>query len=178
MSTVNGIGFSDQQLAKFKGDFKRFSEKKTKKLQDATMLSAYNILKGAKERVPRYQSRLHNSLRVIQAQNRLSARVWTNVEYAPFVEFGTKSKVSIPSEIAQYAAQFIGSVKGTFKDLVDQIKVWCRRNGIPDAAAFPIALELALHGVKARPFLYPAFKAEIPKYVQAIKTIMNQEETR
>lgn len=176
MSAIKGIGFSPATLASVRRQFKTFSDKKTVKLQEATMLAAYNILSATKSKVPRYLSRLYNSYRVIQAPNRLSAKVWTNVEYAPYVEFGTKSKVSVPAEIMQYASQFMGSTKGTFKDLVEQIKLWCKRKGIPPEAAFPIALEIAIVGSNPHPHLYPAFKAEIPKFTQAIKTIMQQSE--
>lgn len=177
MTGADGIGFSSAELQRFRQQFRKFSAKKVKKLQDATMLSGYNIQKGAKERVPRYQSRLHNSLRVLQAQNKLSVKVWTDVEYAAFVEFGTKSKVSIPAEIAQYAAQFKGSLKGSFSDLYEQMKVWVKRHGMPESAAFPVAIQIAKLGVKPQPYLYPAFKEERPKYIEAIRIIMNQEET-
>lgn len=172
----SGIGFSSHEMARFKNQLKRFSEKKTVKLQQATTLSAYNILSAAKSNVPRYQSRLYNSLRVIQAQNKLSARVWTNVEYAAYVEFGTKALQSVPAEIAQYASQFKGGAEGSFEELYELIKKWCKSKGIPKEAAYPITVKLVQKGQRAQPYLYPAFKSEIPKYIQAIKTIMNQEE--
>jgi len=197
MSTVNGIGFSDQQLASFQKQFKRFNEKKTAKLQDATMQSLYNMLSVAKIKVPRYQNRLQDSLREKHSTNKLSGIVFTNVKYAPYVEFGTKSKVKIPAEIAQYAAQFKGKGSGDLDEFFEQIYKWVKKKNIGgnftasgkaskskssqaavSQAAWFIAMSILKKGIKAQPFLYPAFKAEIPKYVQAIKTIMNQEETR
>ncbi len=80
-------------------------------------------------------------------KSRLSGRVWTNVEYAPYVEFGTIENVSVPLELTEYAMQFKG--RGI------------RKKG----------------GRKAKPFLYPAFKEEEPKYIEAIKKVMQQDET-
>lgn len=39
----------------------------------------------------------------------LSAEVSANVKYAPYVEWGTGAKVSIPADLAKYAIQFKGS---------------------------------------------------------------------
>lgn len=100
---------------------------------------------AAKSKAPRYQSRLINSIRPIASKNRLSVRVNTNVEYAPFVEFGTKSKVQVPAELAEYALQF-KSKSPANKDIKN--------------------------GQRAQPFLYPAFKAEKSKFINAIKQLI------
>ena len=39
----------------------------------------------------------------------LSAEVSANVKYAPYVEWGTGAKVSVPADLAKYAIQFKGS---------------------------------------------------------------------
>jgi HK97 gp10 family phage protein len=71
----------------------------------------------------------------------LEAEVGTVVEYAPFVEFGTGSGVSVPAEQQEFALQFKG-------------KTGRVRN-------YP-----------ARPFLFPAWEKERPKFINAMEAIL------
>jgi len=71
----------------------------------------------------------------------LEAEVGTVVEYAPFVEFGTGSGVSVPAEQQEFAMQFKG-------------KTGRKRN-------YP-----------ARPFLFPAWERERPKFINAMEAIL------
>lgn len=167
----NLTGISPAELARFRKQLKDFTTKKTKQLQDMTELIGIQTASEAKSNVPVYQGRLRASIRPIMSKNRLSVRVWTNVEYAPFVEFGTKSKVQIPAELSQLAAQFKQPGVGNFDEFLKDIKQWCRKKGIPEQAAFPIAMKLINVGQKPQPFLYPAFKKHRDKYVQALKQL-------
>lgn len=139
-------GFSNYELERFRKQLRKFSSKKTEKLKKVTELAVSKIASGARARVPRVTSRLYTSIRPLMAKSGLSGRVFTNVEYAAYVEFGTIEHVEVPLELTAYAMQFKG--RGI------------RKKG----------------GRKAKPFLYPAFKEEEPKYIQAIKTVMQQEE--
>jgi HK97 gp10 family phage protein len=71
----------------------------------------------------------------------LEAEVGTVVEYAPFVEFGTGSGVSVPAGQEEFAMQFKG-------------KTGRKRN-------YP-----------ARPFLFPAWEKERPKFVKSMEAIL------
>jgi HK97 gp10 family phage protein len=71
----------------------------------------------------------------------LEAEVGTVVEYAPFVEFGTGSGVSVPAGQEEFAMQFKG-------------KTGRVRN-------YP-----------ARPFLFPAWEQERPKFVKSMEAIL------
>ena len=140
-------GFSNAELERFRKQLRKFNSKKTEKLQKITEIAVHNIARGARARVPRVTSRLYTSIRPIMGKSKLAGRVLTNVEYAPYVEFGTIEHVEVPSELTEYASQFKG--RGI------------RKKG----------------GRKAKPFLYPAFMEETPKYIEAIKKVMQQEET-
>jgi hypothetical protein len=171
----DGIGISTQELNRFKKQVDSFNAKKTLKLQQVTELAVRNIVAEAQRNVPGYQGRLRSSLRPVMAPNKLSGKAWTNVFYAPYVEFGTKSKVQIPSELANMASQFKGSGGGTFDEFMEQITKWVKKKGMPESAAYPVAMKILKYGIKAQPYLYPAFKGEIPKYINAIKRIMNEQ---
>lgn len=172
MSDQHTIGISSAEIKRFQAQLKKFNEKKTKQLQDLTQLSGVKITSAAKSKAPRYQSRLINSIRPIASKNRLSVRVNTNVEYAPFVEFGTKSKAQIPAELAEYASQFKSTSPANFEQFYKDIKKWCQKKGIDEKAAYPIAVSLIKNGQRAQPFLYPAFKAEKSKFINAIKQLI------
>jgi HK97 gp10 family phage protein len=109
--------------------------------------SAINIERDAKNAAPVdmgvLRSSIQKSLTATDSGRILSAEVGTNVEYAPFVEFGTGSGVSVPAGQEEFAMQFKG-------------KTGRKRN-------YP-----------ARPFLFPAWEKERPKFVNAMEDILGK----
>jgi HK97 gp10 family phage protein len=107
--------------------------------------SAINIEREAKNLCPVdfgiLRSSIEKTVDASDAGRILSAEVGTNVEYAPFVEFGTGSGVSIPAGQEEFAMQFKG-------------KTGRKRN-------YP-----------ARPFLFPAWEQERPKFVKSMEAIL------
>jgi len=92
-------------------------------------------------------------------------------EYAPYQEFGTGGLVSIPKGLENEAAKYKGGIGGNFKDFVESMKDWCRKKGIPESAAYPIAVNIIKNGLRPQPFFFaPAFKEfkELRKRVQAL----------
>jgi HK97 gp10 family phage protein len=71
---------------------------------------------------------------------------FVGVDYAPFVEFGTKSRTEVPQGLEEYASEFRTS---------------------PDGAT---------GGVPARPFLFPAFEQERPKMIQNLENLLTKFE--
>lgn len=104
----------------------------------------------------------------------LEKEVKTDKTHAPFVEFGTKSKVDIPNGLEQYASQFKSS-GGNFADLLEAIQGWASRKGIDQQFAYPIALKIAQNGVSARPFLFPAYFKELPKLNKKLEGIVDKK---
>ena len=147
MSEAMVTGFSNAELERFRKQLRKFNSKKTEKLQKITEIAVHNIARGARARVPRVTSRLYTSIRPIMYKGNLAGKVWTNVEYAADVEFGTIGEVTIPPELIEFASQFKG--RGL------------KKRG----------------GQKAKPYLFPSLKEESPKYIDAIKKVMQQEET-
>jgi hypothetical protein len=107
--------------------------------------SAINIEREAKNLCPVdfgiLRSSIEKTVDASDAGRILSAEVGTNVEYAPFVEFGTGSGVSVPAGQEEFAMQFKG-------------KTGRKRN-------YP-----------ARPFLFPAWERERPKFVKSMEAIL------
>ena len=79
-----------------------------------------------------------------QEHSYLTSTVSTNVKYAPYVEFGTLTQVNVPTELTSYALQFKGRGVG---------------NG---------------SGMRAQPYLFPAYNKEVPELLKRLKKIANE----
>jgi len=92
--------------------------------------------------------------------------------YAPFIEFGTRKQVKVPSGYEQYAAQFKGASTGSTRSFKEAILQWMKDKGIDMKFAYPIMRKIMIEGIKPQPFMIPAFemfKDEIIKRIQWIK---------
>jgi HK97 gp10 family phage protein len=118
--------------------------------------------------------RLISSIKTIKAKkDDLVSITYSEVDYAPYVEFGTKTKVDIPAGLESYASQFKGK-SGGFDQLVEKISAWANNRGIPQENVKFIAMKIAKFGVKAQPFLFPAWESERPKFEQAVKELLKR----
>ncbi len=104
--------------------------------------------------------------------------VFAGISYAPFVEFGTKSKVRIEPGFEDVAAQFKGQ-KGTGTlSLIEAIKAWVKRKGIAkdkdaDQAAFNIARSIYRNGISPKPFFYKNVAPVRSNLLTRIKAIID-----
>jgi len=89
----------------------------------------------------------------------LSYKVVAGEFYAPFIEFGTKSKFNPYPGTEEFASQYKGT-KGTGAlKLIDAIRGWVTRKGIAkgkeaDRAAFLIARSIYKNGISPKPFFF------------------------
>ena len=94
-------------------------------------------------------------------------QVFVGTFYAPFIEFGTKSKARVPAGLEDVASQFKG-LKGTGAlSLTEAIKGWVIRKKIAtekkaDGVAFLIARSIYRNGISPKPFFY--------KHTAAVRT--------
>jgi hypothetical protein len=108
-------------------------------LAAANALTAEEIKRDAQENLRRNGSiasgDLYQTIVVYISPGGMRVAVGSTSPYAPYVEFGTRPHMPP----------------------VDAIRRWCRLKGIPEDAAWPIALHIAAHGTPEQPFLYPAY---------------------
>lgn len=129
----------------------------------------------AKQAVPVDEGKLKGS--IFQQPGRLSNTFGAAANYASFQEFGTRRfaaayVATLPADWQAFALQYKGGGGGSFQDFVMSLMGWCKRHGISEKAAYPIALKILRNGMAAQPFLYPAFnknKELLLKDLQAIK---------
>jgi len=75
----------------------KFYQVETKEeMKKAVVASAYKVQADAKTNTPVDTGRLRNSIAVDFAQDHLGSEIGTNVNYAPFIEFGTRSRSAHP----------------------------------------------------------------------------------
>lgn len=150
----------------------------TKGLSDEMNASALKIQSNAKRAAPINLGTLRGSIELTK-ETELTYSVAATASYAPYVEFGTGAQVSIPSGYDQYAATFKGKGNGTFRDFVAALMLWAKRKGIGGSEkeqkriAYLIAAKILRNGMRAQPFLIPAFEMEKSKLIQRINKLIN-----
>ena len=147
-------------------------------VKDEISASALNIQSGAKRLAPVNFGQLRNSiyLKEQKVEKGIVFTVGAKASYAPYVEFGTGGKVSIPAGFEELANGFKGKKAGTFKDMVQALTLWVRRKGIgggnDKSIAYAIAISILKKGMRPQPFLIPSFETEKPKMINNIKKVI------
>lgn len=106
-------------IPKIRTAFRQVSEKVTRSAQREVKRSALNIEGGAKNRVPVDTGRLRNSIGHETSLDELSATIGSNVEYAPFVEFGTRGRTAKPYLFPAFEEErpkFLARLRSAVKD--------------------------------------------------------------
>ena len=151
--------------------FDKYSKIVQEEIKDEVAASALAIQSNAKKMAPVNLGRLRNSIYLIEqnnGQNAFKFSVGSSAKYAPYIEFGTGGKVSIPKGFESYASQFKTKTGGTFKEMLKALIMWVERKGIASgkqskSAAYMIALSILRKGLRPQPFLIPALQQELPK---------------
>ncbi len=111
-------------------------------------------------------------------ESNMAYKVSANAVYAPFIEFGTKSKFNPYPGTEQFAAQFRGTKQGGAIKLIDAIKGWVKRKGIAkgkeaDRAAFLIARSIFRNGISPKPFFYKQIIPVRTKLLQNLNRVLD-----
>lgn len=170
---------------------------------DGLLLEAANeIVTQAKIAAPSNFGEIKNSIKQ-RKDKALKYIIIADAFHAPFLEFGTRGKVSIPSEMQAVAAAVKGRKRrGNWETFVADIKVWMKKRGVGstliapvksgkrkgqfkraskqaqsdhlDSIAFLIARKIYKFGISPQPFLYPSFLFVKPKLISDIKTAVER----
>lgn len=161
--------------------FNKIDNKAKTEVKNEINASVIKIQADAKKLAPVNLGNLRNSIYMIEESrdnNKFLFGVGSSARYAPYVEFGTGGKVSIPVGFESYASQFKGKTNGTFKDMVLALTDWVQKKGITGkggnarSAAYAIALSILRKGMRPHPFLIPAFEQEKSKLLERIQKIL------
>jgi HK97 gp10 family phage protein len=154
-------------------NIRKYGKEAEKDIEGVTELVARNIEKNAKNSAPANLGKLGQSI-ITEKVNKTNYKVVVNAPYGAYMEFGTGTKVSVPSELTAVAAQFKGKKVGNFKTALEDVKQWCRSKGIPEEAAYPILAKIMKVGITPRPFLYPAYLIGKTEYIEKLKKVLDK----
>ncbi len=154
-------------------NIRKFGKEAEKDIEAVTELVARNIEKNAKNSAPANYGKLGQSI-ITEKVTDSSYKVVVNAPYGAYMEFGTGTKVSVPSELASVAKQFQGKKMGNFKTALEDIKQWCKSKGIPEGAAYPILAKIMRVGITPRPYLYPAYVLGKTEYLDKLKKVLSK----
>jgi hypothetical protein len=159
--------------------------------------SALTIEKTAKELAPANFGKLRQSIKHNIGEP-LMKTVYSELRYAPYVEFGTGRKVfqikgggQVNPKYHKFAAQFKGKGKGDYYDFLMAILQWVERKKLAQITnsytgrkstkkedviwlAEQIAFRILKNGVQAQPFLIPAYEMEKPKLIKRIQNLLKK----
>ena len=150
---------------------KKIDSKATKGLSDELNAASLNIEKSAKRMAPGNLGKLRQSINH-DTGNDLFKAVFSTVEYAPYVEFGTRGKARIPSGFEQFAAQYKASGQGA-KGAWKAIEFWIKRKGIDPKLTFVIFRAIMRNGISPQPFMIPAYEKEKPALLKRLKALFS-----
>lgn len=94
---------------------------------------------------------LFDSIAIRVSPKGFSVTVGSTAKHAPFIELGT-------------APHF---------PPLDKIRAWCRRKGLDERAAFPIARAISERGSPERPFLYPAYLVGMRHHITRVRQYLS-----
>lgn len=163
---LNGVDKLITELRKFGKDIE-------KKIDAETEAIAFQIEGDAKKLAPKNFGKLAQSISH-EKRKFLQRTVTVNEFYGVYMEFGTGTKVNVPAEFASIANSFKGQKKGTFKDGLESIKVWCRAKGIDEKFAYVIFAKILGAGVNPQPFLYPAWQKGKKDYLKNLESLLKR----
>ena len=143
MANLFKVDLKVKGIAKALADIDKFDQATQQRIKDTVNEFALKIQKSAKKRCPVDTGRLRSSIVIEPYNGGFTARVGTNVKYAPYVEFGT----------GKYAVE--GNGRKT---------PWAYKNR--DGELIWTA------GQKPQPYLLPAFNEHKQAYINAIKQIL------
>lgn len=111
-------------------------------------------------------------------QTDLQYTVSANVFYAPFIEFGTKSKFNPYPGTEEFASQYKGAKGSGTLRLIDAIRGWVKRKRIAtgkevDRVAFLIARSIYKNGISPKPFFFKQITPVRNNLVQNVTRVLD-----
>lgn len=155
--------------------------KETQTLVDAELeAAAMNFVGLAKKDLASQGGDRGTLLRSITYNKRadLQYTVSANVFYAPFIEFGTKSKFNPYPGTEEFASQYKGAKGSGTLRLIDAIRGWVKRKRIAtgkevDRVAFLIARSIYKNGISPKPFFFKQITPVRNNLVQNVTRVLD-----
>lgn len=125
---ATGFSFEVQGLDKLLKVFHELPERAQREMADELKVTSWEIRDGAKKDAPANEARLKQSISSKET-GPTSFEVVAQTSYAGYLEFGTKTKVSIPPGLEGIAGQLKGPAGGQGNP-IDALREWVKRKQI------------------------------------------------
>lgn len=154
--------------------FDRLANKSKDDIQSALNAFAADVATDAVKFAPGNEGKLKQSISPVYGN--LEGGVVASVNYAAFIEFGTRKFAAeyvstLPTDWQNIANSKKGGNGGSIKGLLLALKTWFDQRGIPKDKQFFIARKILRDGVKSQPFIYPAINKNKEQLIKDIKAI-------
>lgn len=167
---MQGFSLDISGVKQIENAIKRMDKQLTDGMSKEINASMQTIRTSAVRKTPVNLGRLRGSIKV-DIRNTLFKSVFTEVKYAPYIEFGTKKNVRIPAGYEAFAAQFKGKAGGTITQFYEDIKAWVGQKKIDPKLTYVIFRAILRNGIKPQPFLIPAYEEEKPKLIKRLRNL-------
>jgi HK97 gp10 family phage protein len=181
---ATGFSFKVQGLDKLIKVFDQLPKSVQSELSNELDATAGEIRDGAKRDSPVDEARVRNSI----SSKKISAMQFETVAqsfYAGYLEFGTKTKVSVPAGLEDVAASLKGPVGGQGNP-IDALQGWVKRKGLAGTlgaknrnkanrerqVAFLIWRHIKKFGIKAQPYFFKQMEPAEQRLRQRLANII------
>lgn len=197
------LGLQIKNLDKVIAELKAYPQDIDRIINNEFKVFGQGVVSDAQRLAPVNEGRLRQS--ISSQTSDLQVNISVNVDYAAYLEFGTKAFAAsyvgtLPADWQTLANQFKGATGGSFKEMVLRITEWVRHKGLGSGfvgsvgitglysvktrkrvgskktqaqqdkqAAYAIAIKILKTGIKAQPYLFPAFEINVPKLITNLK---------
>jgi hypothetical protein len=143
-----------------------------KQIDAQTAIIVMQVEGDAKKLAPKNFGDLAQSISRVKIKES-NYKVTVNEFYGAYMEFGTGTKVRVPSEFKDMAASFKGK-RGNYEEGLKAIKLWCKHKGIDEKFAWIIFSKILGAGVNPKPFLYPSYIKGKKDYLNNLKKLLSK----
>ncbi len=95
----------------------------------AMAVAANDFVNRAQDDAPLDQGELRNLI-TYSRESEMNYKVVSSAEWSAYVEWGTRTRVQIPSDLTGYASKFKGKGTGDYYDFLNNILDWVKRKGL------------------------------------------------
>lgn len=144
---------------------------KEDEIKRAVKRSGLRINRNAKRRAAVDTGDYRGSFETTIQDNGLTSATGNDKDYAPYMEFGTRGGVSVPSGYESAAAEW---KRGNGFPPPGALLDWMNRHGIPESAEYAIRKKIFEEGTKPQPALIPSFEEEKSTFEAELKDIVGE----
>lgn len=128
---------------------------------------------GAKNDAPKDQGFLAELINS-EKTGPMTAEAVSPAEYSAWLEWGTKTKVSVPSDLQAYAEEFRGGGGGA-GNAKQMIYAWMNRVGVPLQFQWPTFISIITKGINPHPFFFIQRPIVEKQLTSRVQNILNTE---